>query len=317
MLLFGVSAGLAMSCVSTASAQPSCFLQHQGRISDCKRDFNNPQPNPPFSFDNPVAYATCLEGSEADKDLCDANVPDGTRTTLWGQFKNNIDSCIRLFGTDPLAFRTCLNSALDTYLDAVDDILNPPAAACTPVPAGPTGITSRVGVMESIMQSPLIVDGKFPVAMQSTLSLTAGFSTAQGTAYDISEISCAKQAVLMAVRQTKDGLVFDFIAADLDTADGVNFEAELLASDYVGANDVVLVAIYVDENDDPIFGETALLSIQDSPVQGDWNRDGVKNTHDLIDFIEHFEIQNVRSDVNHDENIDSNDLAEFLATYAN
>lgn len=318
-MLFGASAGLAMSCVGTASAQISCLLQHMARIQDCERDFDNPAPNPPYSFDDPVAFATCLAGSAADEDACEAGIQSGPRTTLWGEFKDAIEMCIDLFGTNPPAFQTCVDSALDTYLDEIDELINPPvppAVPCTPVAIGPTGIANRVGALESIMQSPTVADGKYPVAMQSTLSLTAGFSTVRGTEYDISTIPCAKQAVLMAIRQSKDGPVFEFIAADLDTADGVTFEAELVASDYVGAEEVVLVALYVDENDDPIFGETALLSIEDSPIQGDWNRDGVKDIQDLIDFVEHFDIQNVRSDVNHDENIDNSDLAEFLATYA-
>ena len=111
-------------------------------------------------------------------------------------------------------------------------------------------------------------------------------------------------------------MTVQIVAADMVTSDGADFSVPLYYQKFIGTDDVTFLALFYDENGYPRFAETARVKIQASPVSGDWNRDGVKDQQDLIDYTNHFNAQKKRADVNQDQNIDYNDLSNFLNTFS-
>ena len=289
----------------------NCFLQHIAAIADCLDTYSVNEPNNNFTWDNATAYQACLDASDADKDLCEAGIDEDTREELWDEFNDNVRICLNTFPDDePEAQQACIESAVDTYLDEVRDLLGPPGAgACVGIPVG--GVRS----IESLAAAPENVNGKHPISMMTTLSVTAGVST-QGDGYNIAQAACVHHAALAAICRTKDGIQTVILAADMHTSDGATFRFPLLPAAFVGADDVTLVTLFLSSDGDPIFAETAACTILPSPIQGDWNRDGVKNQQDVADYTEFYNLRKTRADFNDDANVDQDDLAAFLQSYS-
>jgi len=123
---------------------------------------------------------------------------------------------------------------------------------------------------------------------------------------------CIKNALLVSIYQTKAGPVVNVEDADLDTSDGVQFDIHVIAENVVDAVDITLIGIYFDENFMPQFAELGTLEIQDSPITGDWNRDEVLNTQDVIDFLASYDAQTKRADINNDTQVTPEDAVDFI-----
>lgn len=303
--------------VSTASCTHAnsitCFLQEAAHIADCNDTYDNEDPNGNWNWnwDNAAAYDACLNAAAADFDLCEAGIPNGARTTLWTELKTNLKFCLDTFPEDePEALEACIRSALRTYMIGVNDLLDPPDDGCTDLlPA------RRLGSIEELSLSPLNIDKKYPVSMMTNLSIQAGASAVPGGSYDTKLSPCIKHAALLAIYQTKTGIEIELVAADMDTSDGTRFTMPLIPSKFVGTNSFVLVSLFLDENGDTRFAEVATTTILPSPVQGDWNRDGVKDAQDITDYTAFYGLQKKSADLNHDNNVDYADLAEFITDY--
>ncbi len=158
-------------------------------------------------------------------------------------------------------------------------------------------------------------DGKYPVAVNTTLTFSAGINASPGSPYDVRQIPCVKSAVAIAVYTTKAGaevLVFD---ADTDITDGASFDIHLIGTDLVDADSITLMSVFYDERAVPLFAEIGILEIQDSPISGDWNRDEVLNTQDVIDFLDSYSAQTKRADITDDGVVDPADMVEFTEDY--
>ncbi len=308
-----ITAGTATSSIAscTQTNSTSCFLQEAALIADCNDTYDNDDPNNQWNWDNAAAYDACLSAAAADKDLCEAGIPNSDRTTLWTELETNLQYCLDFFPEDePEALEACIRSALDTYMDGLNDLLDPDDDECTDsLPA------SRLGSIENLSLSPQSIDGKFPVSMMTNLSVQAGVSALPGTPYDAKQSPCIKHAALLAISRNKTGVQIELVSADMDTSDGTTFTMPLIPTKFVGVNDFVLVSLFLDENGDARFAEVATTTILQSPVQGDWNRDGVKDLQDVADYTEFYGLQKKSADLNNDDNVDAADLSEFLSNY--
>lgn len=64
-----------------------------------------------------------------------------------------------------------------------------------------------------------------------------------------------------------------------------------------------------------IFMESIRLSIAESGIPGDFDRDGERTAHDLTAFLDAYENSAPRADRNGDRVVNAEDLALFLAEY--
>lgn len=176
-----------------------------------------------------------------------------------------------------------------------------------------------LGPMESLRSAAIQagnIEGKFPAPANSTVSVTAGVGSG-AVVYDASTVACVKSAIAIAIYRTKTGTVVMPIDADLDTSDGTTFDIMFMGGELVDTSEVKLLTVFFDENDMPVFGEMGLFEIEDSPLTGDWNRDGVVDTDDLVDFMETHSASMPRADLNGDETLTTDDTWVFLQGYVN
>lgn len=309
LILLGTSLSSGACSAARLPTDLSCFLQHMAQIQDCNETYDNEDPAGPFQWDNASAYEACLAAAEASKTACEAGIGEDPRDEAWDRFEDHIEMCLQTFPDDePEAQQACIASALDTYLDEIEDLLIPPSQGC--VSALPA---SRLGVIQSLTSSPTLINGKYPVSMMTNLQVQAGVSAG---GYDASQVACLKRAALVAIYRTRQGVAVQVMAVDADTTDGIAFNIPLVPSRFLGANELTLATLFLDNDGNARFAETAHCTILPSPIQGDWNRDGIKNTQDVADYTDFYNLSKKRADMNEDHNIDQADLSAFLDQFS-
>lgn len=309
----------------------SCAQRMRCQIEQCNDlyDAENPNSGNPYNtYDNQVAYDACLAAAGNERSACDdlsggGGDPD-ILYALWVEFRNEMIACFDDFGPDGrnpnnTLLETCIASTLDGYRHALGQLLNPPTDGC----AGgafpfPTGGLAYAGPMAAIQAAAIEAgqtNGKYQTPVNTSLSFSAGFNMNPDSAYDVKNMPCVKQALLMIVYNTADGVVVENMDADTDTSDGTNFDVHLFANKLKDTQDVYLVTIFFDDFDVPQFAELGVLELQDSPIQGDWNRDEVLNTQDVIDYLSSYSAQTKRADITQDGLVDSDDATAFTQEY--
>ena len=158
-------------------------------------------------------------------------------------------------------------------------------------------------------------DGKHPVKVNTSMGVTAGINISPSDSYDVRQIPCIKTAIAIAIYQTKMGTAIVPIDADMDTSDGTNFDIMFFGNKLIDASDVMLLTVFFDQDDKPVFGEIGEFEIEQSPISGDWNRDEVLNTQDVTDFLDSFNAQTKRSDLNDDGQVTPQDATDFVESY--
>lgn len=330
MTRFGASVGLAMSCVGTATAalgpcsHGSCFTQYQCLLNECNDNFNDDHPDNDDYYDQ-NAWEQCRGGASAHRAACTNGVDQPVLDIFWAQFINNLESCIDEFGEDgdnpnEVNLEECLEEALEDYKQLIDNWLgdNPNSCGGQAVPQDAGGLMF-LGPMESLRSAAIQAgnpEGKFPTPANSTVSVMAGVGSG-AVAYDASAIACVKSAIAITIYRTKNGTVVMPVDADLDTSDGTTFNIMLMGGELVDTSAVKLLTVFFDEDDKPVFGEMGLFEIEDSPLTGDWNRDGVVDTDDLVDFLQTHTAAMPRADLNGDETLTTDDTWIFMQGYVN
>ncbi len=271
-----------------------------------------------------AARNACAAGTLVEFLGCDSGVFADILNDLWDQFIDNIELCLTQYGPDadepnPESLAICLQGMFESYRRSVEDVLPPTDDPCADavVPASAYG-GFWVGPMDSLRLSAIqsgSLDGKYPASVNTSLDFSAGVNISPGSSYDIRQVPCIKRSLLLASYATKNGSVLEAIDADLDTSDGTNFTVHLSASDLVDAKNVTLISIYFDQNGTPRLAEVGYIEIQDSPISGDWNRDEVLNTQDVVDFLDSYNAQTKRADITDDGIVDPADAVEFTEDY--
>jgi len=319
VLLAGAGIAFATT-MSTASFDPghsgcttlNCLTRYFCAIDQCNQHFIPGDPP-----DSEIAWALdiCKKGAEDFLIACDNGTPAGQLALLWEQFLGDLALCYGQYGTgaedaDFLDLLNCYNAVLARFRNFIDGL-----------PCGEDALPSSSSGRISLMPMQALelsafeagsLDGKYPVTANSTLGFTAGVNVSAGTSYDVRQVPCIKRAVLVAIYQTKGGAEVSVEDVDMDTSDGVHFDFHVIGSKVVDATDITLISIFFDEDNTPHLGEVGTLEIQDSPITGDWNRDEVLNTQDVIDFLASYDAQTKRADINGDTQVTPQDAVEFV-----
>lgn len=280
-----------------------CGQDFDHAISNCNDSFHNP--DSPTAEDE-HALDVCGDGARAQLEAC----LNGNDTTLdaWEQFVDSLESCYALVPQGGSLFEDCLAGKLDLYRFRLgltpDDDCN----------SSPTG-NFHVAQTDSLYNAALDqgnADGKYKVRVNSSLGFQAGVSATNS--YNVGIEPCIKSARLLAVYNTKAGPVARLVDADTDTTNGTHFDFPIFSNKVIDATEITLITLFYNPNSEPVFIEYAPLSIEDSPIQGDWNRDDVLNSQDIIDFLASYDAQTKRADLNNDDQVNTEDAQEFTET---
>jgi hypothetical protein len=322
-MLFGASAGLAMSFSTAAFAQSqpggSCHDRFIAEIENCNDMFHNPNPQHPDTFLNKNAHEACLEGADDSYGAC---VDDASRPDLYGAwivFTAALRDCLNQFpdDNDP-AQLACLRRALKNYRDTVRALTGNDDDDCAVgAIVSQFGTVQMAGAMDSLRTAATdanLADGKPIVEASSTVRFAAGINTSDQL-YDVANIHCIQSAVLLAGYRTKAGVVVGTLDASSQIRDGVEFQISLADLNLVDTDQVALLAVFFDADGVPRLAEFGKLRIAESPVPGDWNRDGAKNAFDLADYFDAFFAQVDRADLNADQSHDASDAQLFLQEF--
>ncbi len=301
------------SALHTSSTLSPCFDQLVDDLEACNNEFDNE--NGDFgSHNNPIAYAACRNGASLNHQSC----IDGNDSSLfWGafqSFQSDLAQCLDTFPTenDREAREDCIAAALAEYRVTVQDIIDDQdgQSGCTPV-LSDIALMNPISSLNSAALSAGNSNGKYNAKVNTTLSFTAGVNANPGSQYDSSQVPCLKNALSIAIYQTKFGFQVVPYDGDTDLTDGSSFDLHLIADDLIHADEVDILNIFFNQDDLPEFGELSTITIDDSPISGDWNRDQVLNSQDVIDFLDTFDAQSQRADLNGDELITPDDAIEF------
>ena len=284
-----------------------CEDIHTQEVASCNSDFNHNEDSP--SYNNQAALETCLSGANGALISC----LEGS----WGNpqdyddFINGIEACLEEYPdpSDSAALESCLLGKLNIYrfklglpLIDIDDACGPSTPSAQSV--------SPIDTIRSAAIEMGVLTGKYAVQVESTLSFQAGISATDG--YNMGDHPCIKSAALYASYQTKLGSKTTVYDADTDTSDGVHFDLPIFANRLVDTDDIHIFVVYYGEMGGPVFIEYGTLSIIDSPITGDWNRDQVFNSQDIVDFLDSYDAQIERADINGDDQVTPEDAVEFV-----
>tara|TARA_R110002072_G_scaffold42064_6_gene117671 strand:- start:16905 stop:17888 length:984 start_codon:yes stop_codon:yes gene_type:complete len=321
---FTIVAGSIMGIMSTLTAATThtentvlspCFDQFIEDLQTCNTEFDN-EYGDWGTHNNPTAYRACRDAAALNHQSCLGGFDESLFRTAFNDFRSNLESCLTNFPAegDREAREDCIAAALAEYRDEVQDIIDdqPTGIDCTPV-LDNILLLNPIASLEAAGAASGNPSGKYSTQVNTTLNFSAGINPMLGQQYDTAQIACLQQALSIAIYQTKLGFQVVPFDADTDTSDGSVFNLHLIAGDLVHANEVSILNIFYDENNLPVLGELSTIEIENSPMTGDWNRDEVLNSQDIIDFLASYDAQAQRADLNDDEAVTPEDVEEFTA----
>ncbi len=282
----------------------SCLNQFHNELDQCD------------ATPNPTTWDICAAGAMANYDYCIDNElnPDFYKE-LWDAYLESIKQCATDNPDNEEELRDCLWDLYEQYEEDLFDLYFPdddddcrPALAQIP----------RINPVAPLVQSALsagYTNGRLRVQANTTTSFSAGINANPGNPYDVGQIPCVKKSVAIAVYQTPTGPVSIPFDADLDPTDGTSFSFYTTGSNLVGTNTVSFIVMFYDDNDMPVLAEQSSITIEDSVIPGDWNRDLNKDFLDISSYIATFNAGLPRADLVNDGVLDSLDVNEFLAMY--
>ncbi len=297
----------------------SCFDLYISDLQGCNDSFNDSShPN----YLNNQAWNACRSGAIDARNACQNSENDPRIDDFWNEFISNLQSCIDTFGEnsdDPAAnpenLQDCIEQALANLRQQLDNLTEDEPCDSDLIPQNSYHGSVYVGPMNTLELAASQLgstDGKYPVKVNTSMNISSGINITPGGQYDASQIPCIKSAIAIAIYQTKFGTSVIPMDADFDTSDGTNFDIMFFGNDLIDASDVSILTIFFDQNDLPSFGELGHFTIEGSSIPGDWNRDEVLNTQDAIDFLDSYEAQTKRTDLNNDNQINTEDVEEFV-----
>jgi hypothetical protein len=199
--------------------------------------------------------------------------------------------CNERFFTSPDASAACKNAALVVLQYELNKLLGDASSAVLPTFRAPRQPTLLVNASETIgsvdADETIVVSGQWPGDRP-------------------------RSSVVFATYETAAGIKTEPIAADGAPFRQFQSMIHLNALDLVQAEMVVVTVFHIAESGIISGVQGAVVILNDSPVSGDWNRDGVFDEHDYIAFTQGLAAGTNRSDLNRDGEHDSADLLEYV-----
>ena len=281
-----------------------CWDQYENELDQCD------------SMPDPITHVGCTAAAFANYEYCsdDEFNPDFYKD-LWDAYLETIKQCAEDNPVDDDDLRECLMDAYNQYEDDLFELYFPDDDDdCRPTLAQ----IPRVNPISPLVQLAVAAgypSGRLPVVADTAISFNAGISANPGNPYNVGQVPCVKSSIAIAVYSTPSGPVSIPFDADLTPANGTTFTYFPSAPDLVGTSSVSIVVMFYDENDMPVLAEQNSITIEDSPIPGDWNRDLSKDYLDVSSFIATFNAELPRADLYNDGVFDIVDVNEFLAMY--
>ena len=291
-----------------------CWDQYQNEKSECNSDFNNP--DQPDNQDS-GALSSCLSGAEENYAVCRDGLTNDEYGEAWERFLDRLADCVSDHPDDAISRESCIATALMAYRFDINDLLFPDDDdddECGPQ----LGDIALLNPMNTLSLAAIDLgnsDGKYPIFVNTSLAFQSGININSNSGYLTQAVPCLKTATAIAIYATKTGSTATSFDADLDTSNGTSFTYHAASENLVHASEVILLTVFYDEFNRPQLGEYGILTIQESPISGDWNRDEVLNTQDVIDFLDSYNALTERADVNGDNQVNTQDAIEFTEDY--
>lgn len=311
------------SCVAMNAHAPEddpcntgdCLQRYFCTLSQCNATFD---PGTPINQEILDAREACKNGADARLSACDTGAPVPGLTTEWFVFLDDLARCREQYGADgedpnPTDLENCYAAVTNSFRARIANLGNPNTCSMTDTntPFDSMPFYSIQALEDAAFQAGQ-TDGRYPVVANSTVGFTSGVGTLTGSQYDVRQIPCIKRAAVIAIYQAKQGVHVEVEDADMNTSDGTHFEVQIVGTKMIDAVHVDLVCVFFDENSTPVIGEIGLLKIKPSPVPGDWNRDEVLNSQDIVDFLDSYDAQTKRADLNGDNQVTPEDVDVYV-----
>lgn len=259
---------------------------------------------------NAFLRQTCINGAQDSWSACLAAANQQAITNAWNELFTKLQECEQRF-SDPIAIQACAEVAYENFQNTLNDILNPGAEPCQ-LEAINLNTGRHTYTLEDIRTSTelgRVSSGYVTRSVGQTVSLP---NAGVGVDHDASELDCVATATLFATYRTKTTTVTEIVDFDADPADGSPLKAYLDPSRLIHADQVVLVAAFMDAQGYPIFFESGVVLLNDSAVSGDYNRDNLTNAADLLDYLDAYGNSVRRADLNVNGSVETEDLGIFV-----
>ena len=245
-----------------------------------------------------VEFEACLDGADRN-DLLDA----------WLNYLGNIRECIDRDYDSPSSTEACIDGALILYRHQFEEALGGDDDACDfRLP----GWSSRIAALADAQDPGEDID----ISAGAGVSFSAGAGVASSgneqVNYDVREVDCVKSAMLFEAYPTRQGARVRAVDADTNMSDGVRLRYHASATRLVDAQAVRLFVLYRDDAGVPLFLEHARLGIRETGVAGDWDRDGVRDASDMLEFLGSYSAGVDRADLDGDGGVGEPDAVEYL-----
>lgn len=268
---------------------------------------------PPSSTAGPDAHATCVEGAGVKLVGCASNADGNALLEAWNDFNARLQECLSRFPDNEVARKGCIQGAFDMFRMRVRELQGLDPEPFPEQRGGDGGVQFGWPWLEAgaMMESTAVTR----VKAGSTFEITGGLRRSANSGNFRSLDRAASAGILLAIYETESG--FESFPVDAVTAfqTGARFSASFPAFRHVHSERVHLVGVYFDQQGVPVAAEVGEVMLHDSPTPGDWNRDGIVNTRDMLDFVRSFNAKVRRADLTGDGVVDQDDLSAFLLRF--
>ncbi len=318
-LLAATSGALGQSCwsefvadlcscnTSVMKETRSCWgPQSVGDLGCCNAGLTRSSSTP-----DPDAHTVCLSDAQMKLSGCVSGGNGAALLDAWKEFNDRLRECLQLFPENEAARQASINGALNAFRIRVRVILGLDPDPF-PQQGGQDGRGVQFGWPWLAACGAVEPDGVLRIEADSALWVIGGLRR-KSDSYSFAPLNrAASTGILLVIHETTDGFESYPIDATTDIQAGIHFNAHFAASRHVHSDRVHLMGVYFDEQGVPVAAQMDEVLLHDSPVAGDWNRDGVANFRDIQDFVKSYNAEVRRADLNADGVVNKDDLLLFL-----
>lgn len=246
---------------------------------------------------DPDADASCLSVAQMKLSACASGGNGEQLLEAWHEFNSRLRECLHLYPDNEAARQACINGAFSAYRIRVRVILGLDPDPF-PEQGGPEGRGVQFGWPWLAASDPVETDSPFRVI--------GGLRHTRAERRSRNFVPLTEAATMGILLVTH---------ATTDLSAGIHFKASFPAARHVDSDRVHLMGVYFDAQGVPVAAQMDRVMLQDSPIPGDWNRDGVRDHRDMLDFVRSYNAKVSRADLNADGVVDGDDLAAFLRAF--